>query len=404
MDIPPLLPLPEGFSPKPPHIEHHALLPREIPLPEKIYTIHYSDVKTFDTCRRKWDYASHLRRGLEWRKLYAPFYVGTAVHNGLEHLRKTGQTVEQTLAETAAHQVDKIAAASGGADNVWDEELAQIDELTQFAQQLLDHYRLWEAKYKGPFNRDEIEFISHEKSFRVPLRRPDGTPEPGVFVEGRIDGFFRHIPTGEIWLYELKTARSIPERLKMLDNDGQATCYAAAVEQLYGEPVAGVLYDVVKKSVPKVPEVLQNGLLSQNKRIDTTFEIYHDAIKKHHGRFATKHFIKIWYGEMLTHLIQKGNQFFARVPVRRTADEIQRFQVEFYYKAMEMIRSDVPIWATDGWHCSWCAFKEPCLIRSRTPRHESMDWVSMEESLLLDGLYKVRDMSAAYGDYHEPED
>lgn len=385
-------------------IELHALLPKGTPTPGKIFTIHYSDVKTFDTCRRKWDYASHLRKGLEWRKLYPPFYVGTAVHNGLEHLRKTGQSIEQTLEETKAARVDKMASAVGGTEAIWDEEIAQIDDLTDFAQQLLDHYRLWEAKYKGPFNRNEIEFISHEKSFRVPLTRPDGTPEPGVFIEGRIDGFFRYLPTNEIWLYELKTARSIPERLKMLDNDGQATCYAGTVEQLYGEPVAGVLYDIVKKSVPRVPEVLQNNLLSQNKRIDTTFEIYLEAIKKHHGKFATKQFIKIWYGEMLNHLLRKGNQFFARVPVRRTADEIQRFRVEFYYKAMEMIRPDVPIWAADGWHCSYCAFRDPCFIRNKTPRHEQRDFVSMEEAVLLDGLYKVRNMEEAYGDFQEPDE
>lgn len=366
----------------------------------RVYTIHWSDIQSFMSCRRKWDYASHLRRGLEWRRLYAPFFLGSAVHHGLEHMRSVGATFDDSLQQFEAQQIDKMTQGEG-ADALWEEEAETVSTNIEIAFNLLHHYRLWEARYKGPFHRDEIEFISYEKVFRVPLLDPLGNPVPNVFLEGRIDGVFRHLPTSQLWLYEIKTARSIHERVRLLPNDGQASTYCGVIEQMFGEPPAGVLYDIIRKAEPKIPEMTTRGTLSKNMRIKTSYDVYLNTIHELHGAQATPQFIRANYGDILDHLHDEADPFFARVPAERTPNEIARHRLEIYHIAMEMIRPDVITWAQPGWGCGFCAFKEPCLVRNQSPVNlvNGREVPSEDEALLLDANYQVRDMVAAYGEF-----
>lgn len=376
--------------------------PSDSPGPPHGYPIHWSDIQTFNQCRRKWSYASHLRMGLQSTRLYAPFFAGSAVHYAVEMLRSQGLSYSDGLEEFRVKQTAKMLKGGG---ELFESEEELMDEQLFLANQMLAHWRKWCRSYTGPFNDREVEFISHEKVFRVPLLGFDGKPVMAadglpIWLEGRIDGLLRHIPTGEVWLYELKTARSIDERVRLLDNDGQASMYCIGAEQVWGEPVAGVVYEIMRKSAPREPDVLQNGMLSKNVRIDTSFEMYVAAIKSHHGAIATKEWIRANYGGILQTLREKKkDHFFVRVPVRRTQQELDRFRAELILFTAEMTKSDVSVWASPGWGCGFCPFKDPCLARNKggisiQGLNNPMD----DEAFMLENYYQRRDMHEAYWD------
>jgi hypothetical protein len=339
--------------------------------------------------------------------------VGSAVHYAEEHKRQTGIVPEDALDEFMEKQILKMTNGKGR-DALWPEELEVVETHIAFAKELLFHHGLWEKSYKGEFCDDEIEFLSHEKVFRVPLLGPGGSSivdEDGnpIFFEGRMDGLIKHLPTGELWVYELKTARSIHERVRLLGNDGQVTAYCMAAEQVWGEPVAGALFEIMRKSIPKQPKVLQDGTLSRNMRIDTSFEMYLRCIRRQHPK-ATKTFIMEHYGEILSHLKNdKESAYFVRIPVRRSRNEILNFRSELYAKAMQMASTLTPLWSSPGYHCGFCAFKEPCILRNQSnvaPQQGpslNMNDVGPEEQMVLDANYQRRDMQLAYWDALEME-
>jgi hypothetical protein len=372
------------------------------------YPLHWSDIQTFNGCRRKWDYASHMRKGLQSTRLYAPFFAGSAVHHAMEMLRAQGLHFSEGLEEYRAKQTAKILAHGG---ELFESEETLMDDQLFLANQMLSHHQLWTRRYKGPFNDREIEFISHEKPFRVPLLNFDGNQviaadgQP-VWLEGRIDGLLRHLPTNEIWLYELKTARSVDERIQLLPNDGQATMYSIGAELVYGEPVAGVVYEIMRKSVPRDPDILNSGMISKNTRIDTSFEHYLQFVRKHHGAKATPEWIKANYGSFLQTLREKNkDRYFARVPVRRSRAEQDRFRAELILLAEEMTSPDVRITAAPSWGCKFCAFQQPCLARNQNGISiQGLNHPLEDEEVMLEAYYQKRDMHEAYWDALEAEE
>ena len=331
--------------------------------------IHVSDMQAFLQCRRKWNWSSALRSNLTPIEMYEPFVVGRMVHFCLEQMTGYGVTVPTALGSFLKQEVARMTAAHQGAlfpgRFLWEGERNQLREYTIFVRRLMEHYRLWLASYRGPFQESDLEYLSTEKIFLVPLRTGEGSQESDLWFEGRLDGLVRHKKDGSLWIAEYKTARSIKERLGMLPYEMQASAYCVAAEQMLGEPVAGVLYTLFRKKLPSSPEVLRSGMLSQNKAIDTTYEHYLACIRRHHGQAATKTFILTHYGPFLQQLRGRAEDskyaFFQRVAIRRTPGQLAQFTKEFWQVARQMADAEVPIYASPGYHCAFCSFKEPCL-------------------------------------------
>lgn len=333
--------------------------------------IHITDMQAFMTCRRRWNWSSALRENLTSNAMYAPFFMGRLVHHNLEHLYRYGLSLEVALGmflkEELGHRVEHLRTEPHErvAKLLWPQEIDEIRNVVVEAKQILEHYRIWARAYRGPFNDDEFDFISHERVFCVPFMRPDGTADPDMLQEGRFDGLVRRKSDGTVWLWEVKTARSIKERIQMLPYEMQASAYCRAAEIVFGEPVAGVIYTIIRKKVPRDPDVLANGMLSKNKSIDTTAEHYLKCVRRHHGVRATVPFIKQNYGDILMKLRERAEDpqhaFFARIGIRRSPEELRVFQEGFHACAREMINPDTPIYPSPGYHCSFCLFKEPCL-------------------------------------------
>ncbi len=334
------------------------------------YEIHISDVRTFKSCRRKWNWSSPLRRNLEKRIPYAPFFTGRAIHHCLEFYHRDGVPLDKSLSEFLEHEKKTLEKVG----RLWPQEQATFTEQVILIAGMLEHYMHWTQKDKNRWSDSELDVISMETQFEVPLYNDHGRASNRVFLAGRFDGLVRRKDDGSYWLWEVKTCRSINEFIRTLDNDEQAGAYLIAAQELYNVHISGVLYNLMRKKTPQRPTVLQSGMLSKNKQIDTTAHAYSAFAMQHHASsFKTdedggvdeeglKEFVKENYGDFIQKLIDKGNTFFTRVPIYRSQTELRNLRRDLWTVALEMTRPSTPIYPSPGWNnCNFCHFKAPCL-------------------------------------------
>lgn len=335
------------------------------------YPIHVSDQRTFKQCRRKWNWTSPLREYLESEKPYWPFFTGRAWHYALEMYYEDGRDPRTHLYNWLQAEVKELG-------DMWPSEQEELAGQIKLLDGILAHYMLWVkgARHsKMKYGDHNLEFISLETEFQTPLRTPiTNRVSPKVFLEGRFDGLVRHKPTNELWIWEMKTTRSIPEFEQTLANDDQAGIYILAAQEIVGEPIAGVLYNLGRKKVPPQVKKLKSGYMSQNKSSDITIEWWWDCVlsdpdhQKPDDMTAEDyvHAIEQQYLPYIEHLEGAGNSYFARVPVRRTQHELEQLAKDTHLVALEMTREDVPIYPTPNWmNCKFCHFRTPCLTQNQ---------------------------------------
>lgn len=322
------------------------------------YDIHITDVQAFKRCRRSWNWASPLRRNLTPLRPYGPFFIGTVVHGALRQMYYFGIEPVSTVDELADEALAPLRAAYPA---VYEASKPKIDEWVSFSKSLLEHYGQWARSYNGPFNDRTLDFVNVEQSFNVPMRTNRGFYARNIRKAGKFDGIVRNKLDNRLYLWEIKTTKSIEQRQRQLDLEEQADSYALDVQEMLGEPVAGIIYTLIRKALPAEPQILKRGGLSQNKQADTTFERYLAAIREYHGHNATREFIQDTYGDYLQHLLDNGNPFFARIVVERSPAQLRVARDELYAVAKQMIDPAVPIYKTADVHCNWCIWKEICI-------------------------------------------
>jgi hypothetical protein len=106
------------------------------------------------------------------------------------------------------------------------------------------------AGYSARWSLANYEVLAIERPFVAPLRDGAGKRIRGWSIAGKVDGLIKDLATGEVWLLEHKTASDDLELggdyWARLAIDSQISIYHDGAEAL-GHPVAGCLYDVVRK-------------------------------------------------------------------------------------------------------------------------------------------------------------
>lgn len=317
--------------------------------------IHTSDRKVFKRCRRKYHLSSRLERGLQPKKPNNILWLGTGVHHALQIYYEGKNDLVNAFKSWAGTEKSRIKKEFG----MWDDEEKALDEVIVGGIELLDHYQAWAHV------EDDFEPFKMEVMFSLPITDPDGNqlivehPETGedvpVMYEGRFDGIVKD-SMGHYWVLEHKTAKTFGDWDAKLPLDEQITSYIWAAEYLYDIPVEGVIYNGLRKKAPVIPPLLKSGKgLSQNKSMDTTFEVYmHEIIR--HG-FDPKD-----YEGILNILRAKGNKFFRREFVRRTPQEIESMKEQIFYEACDMLQVE-HFYANPTRDCSWdCDFYNVCVM------------------------------------------
>lgn len=316
------------------------------------YTIHISGVQQFKECRQAWAWASPLRANLTPIEKYVPFFTGSLIHHCREHLAQgatnVGALIEQWIeANTNAAQrsdpklLDAVALVRG----------------------MLYHYDLWQ-KYDTTWLADaQFEFVATEQQFKIPLW---ANSRSRVWLAGIFDGVVRSKHNGKLYLWELKTTRSVIEREKQLDLDAQTDAYANAARKELGLDIAGIVYTLMRKKIPEV-KMLKTGMLSQAKDQDVTAEWYLDAIKRAHpdqahAKDLFKAFASAQYGDILNTLVQE-NKYFRRVVINRSHKELDDGWQQLQSVAQEMVNPKIPIYRNEGNHCNWCLWRIPCIAK-----------------------------------------
>lgn len=217
-------------------------------------------------------------------------------------------------------------------------EQVALDELLDLAHEVArNYYRTW--------NHEDSKFkvLATELQFAIPLT-------DSLNYTGTIDLVVKD-EHGQVWFYDHKTTASIELYEKRADMDRQISRYWWALQQL-GYDVAGFVYNIIVKDVPKKPELLKKGGLSQNKAQKTTYDLYLQAIQENNLNPSD-------YVEMLDHLKAQGNRFFKRVKVTRLQPEIDASIEELKVVAQDM--DNARIYRNITKDCSWdCAYQSIC--------------------------------------------
>lgn len=316
------------------------------------YEIHISDVQAFKRCRWAWQHSSPIMSNLQPKDKYAPFFVGSMVHHALEyHYKFAIPTKEAIYAYVAANcTIDELKDPG-------------IMEQADLAMGLVDHYKLWQKHDQTWLADNNFVFVAPEQSFKILLWE---NSRRRIWLAGTFDGVVQRLDNGLLYLWEIKTTRSLIEREKQLALDSQTDTYAGSAQEVLGQPIAGIIYTLIRKKIPDTPKVLQNGNMERKASADTTVEFYLDCVKKHHSPYfdndaELKSYLADAYGDYLNELLKKPNNYFRRVIVNRSPAELATARWELLATAQQMVNFRTPIYRTDGYHCNYCLFRQPCI-------------------------------------------
>jgi hypothetical protein len=350
--------------------------------------IHITDLESFVSCRRRWDFASQLRRGLERAALSPPLFTGQGVHVGLDAYYKFGQDWKASIktfrgwVETRAREIEKFSGP------LWEQEQETIDETRTLGSMMLLHYGLWAPKRDADY-----EIVATEQRFNVPIPVPleehIGTPwkvkrqrgmwhAPGVGIAdgrmsfaGRLDGIIRRKSDGALYVLEFKTARSL-SNTAWIYRGIQGTAYVWAARVLFGD-VRGIVYRVLRKAIPEPPATLSNPLpdgrpkFSQAKNQKTSFQFLKWWFERHANKTDGVDARQLFHeNERLLRAFHAretadGNEYFEERLVHKTEAQMANVMRAVYYEGERMIDPRTAIYARGGWsNCNICPFQDPC--------------------------------------------
>lgn len=185
--------------------------------------------------------------------------------------------------------------------------------------------------------------------------------------KGQLDGIAIKAD-GSIWVVEHKTAKDL--QIEHLHFDPQVTMYMILAEGLLDKPISGVIYNIMKKSLPEEPAVLKKGDLSKANLQKTTFNLYMKKINDLGLNPAD-------YKDVLDILSTQENSYFKQIIIERvpkgnipkheffrTEEQLERAFEDFDLLAKELkkITDKDPVWMIPTYtrDCTWCDYRHLC--------------------------------------------
>ncbi len=322
--------------------------------------IRTSDRGRFKRCRQLWDFESPMRQGYRYTPGIKALDFGIAVHKGLEvyydperfeNYPREGREWLAKAAFLASCNEHKARILSAQPDMALETE-TDFEERKTLGLGMLEHYFLWAADHDHDFRP-----IKSEIEFEVPI------PGLDAVYQGRIDMIIEDL-SGSYWIVDHKTAAQFGETT-YLDLDVQASSYCWAIQKQLNIPINGIIYNEIRKTVPKDPRVNANGSLSKDKNQRTSAYLYRKKLIEL-GLDTTP------YTEYLDHLEQSQN-FFRRTTVYRSVAELARVEYLIGLEARDMLDPAVRIYPNPTkFNCQGCAFFTPCLALMDG---SDVDWV-----------------------------
>lgn len=238
-----------------------------------------------------------------------------------------------------------------------------------------------------------MHVIAREQTFEIEVERADGS----IFLyNGTFDLVFRDLRSGEIWLGEHKTAKSISEgHLSLDDQAGSYLWVATEILRSKGvlkptEKLSGVMYNFLRKQMPDTRPMNANGHRCNQPKKEDYFEAFNGKVDITNlkkplladlAALAEQHNITV-LGEV-SKVQPKPN--FERFWIWRNDHErvVMARRVLAEETAMSYFRSGaIPIYKTPGIDCArFCDFFEMCELHE-----QAGDWEEFRDT-----QYKTRD-------------
>lgn len=394
--------------------------------PSRLLRILTNSERTSSACARRWWWRYHL--GFSGFDSPAPLRQGSLVHRMLAAWYWSGMvlTIDELArdvvgpwqAERRAHVIANLPERDIG------DRLAEDMEIAQTALGLVGHYLL----HWGDRDRAAWEVIAVEASFArgiphpktgkpIVVMSPDGKRKTWVHG-GQVDLLIRDRTTGLYWFVEHKTMadEDFEGYFRKLHLDTQVRGYAWALRApidigsdmfsaTITAPVAvvGVIYNAIRKAVPRVPPLLKPKPATRNNphpvseglsraKIDTTRDMYLATI-------LANGFDPGAYADILADLESK--RFFGRQHYPITDRELDGWIVDHARWALETAaRTKLPIDEPPPMQTSLCndfhrrcEFASLCIedglenrrsFRVRTVRHEELPGAYGEPSAMAE--------------------
>jgi CRISPR/Cas system-associated exonuclease Cas4 (RecB family) len=296
----------------------------------------HSELATYQDCPQKWlfKYAQKLAPQRTGKNLA----FGKVFHSALAAFYLAGLPAALDL-----FQKEITEFIQGSAP----EEIENLRQLETLGISMLSMYAEFAKAH------DDFEIVEMEVPHTVPIITAAGNKSNAFEYTYTCDQLVRR--NKQLWIHEFKTAEIIDANyISNLVLDEQMSRYQWATEKMFGEPVAGSIYTILRKKMPNVPEILKKGGLTQRKDIDTTHDIYLDSINRNGLNPAD-------YAEILEILRAKGNTFIVREPVLRNERERKECEQRLYTLA-KTINTDAPIYKCPSRDCTWkCDYRSLCI-------------------------------------------
>lgn len=348
--------------------------------PDEIAIIGTSDRSAFRSCRRKWNWSSHLRQSLNRNSQAHPLWFGSGMHHVLEdlHGRRLYKRVEDAIDDYC-----NATLMHYGSVNL-PETFEQDKELML---RMMQHYMYGFLKARG---RDPLKTyvlrgepqveVPFEFEIPVPNTVLEKTKYKKVVYKGTLDRIVVD-NDGYLWIQDYKNVSAFTP-YEYLELDSQIGVYLWAASYIYKRPVIGFIYTQLKKTGVEPPRILKNGLLSAARDQNTTHAMYRRALLDKYGD-------KSWPAEnmeCLNHLAvaeePEADKFIRRDRVPRSVNTLRAEADKIIAEASDILDPNLRIYPNPSYMCTrMCSFVEPCLEMDRGEKYRT--------TLELD--YHVRD-------------
>jgi hypothetical protein len=304
----------------------------------------FSDLGTFNQCRRRWWLATYRRLRRIDEPPTGPLPFGSRIHQALEAFYD-GTVTSPTTAWTALMQHEfAVDDANGG----W--HTPELDKESTLGHRMLEGYLEW-LEETGEDAYWEITGVETKLShfLTVLVDTPDGDEEVTVLVRGKLDRRRRRRSDGAVYVDDFKTMGNFGEPAMLsLELSPQPRLYRMLeLQQAPPEQyTAGVTYTLLRK-VLRTPTAKP--------------------------------------------------PFYKRVTIEVNAAEQEAYNIRLQGNVTELARVKYALdhgadprraaYFQPGWHCATCPFKLPCGLMQHTPQGA--------EAMLAD-LYTQGDPWARY--------
>lgn len=198
----------------------------------------------FLSCREQ--FRLGMVEGWSAKKNSSALEFGSCFHYCVSQLQGSGATPEKLKAcKTPAGAIKRYLRVHKSHVKLSTADTEELHLLLAQVRLVLEHYLDYWKK-----DDDAKDWVAREKTFlhNYPMLN-DRMEFVDIPLRGRWDGLYRKPKTGALWLHETKTKGQIDTDglTASLPVDFQTMLYCYTAEKYFNEPVAGTLYDVIRR-------------------------------------------------------------------------------------------------------------------------------------------------------------